>query len=376
MTARVVAPPTTSRLVATYDYQDADGRLSFQVCRHEPKRFLQRCPDGQGGWLWRSGDQSLLYRLPELVANPSRAVFITEGERDADTLAGLGLLATTNPGGAGKWRQAHSERLAGRPVIVLPDNDRIGACHGLMVARGCLPFAARVKLLALPDLPEKGDVTDYLAAGHDAEDLKDLVRTAEDYHDPSGGLVARTLYGKSIRGVPTGELEALREYLERVNTEHNNRAPDFGMWDGLDWDWVYVERLAEITAELAKRAKTPTYQAPRRWDGDFAQRLKASIHLPDFLPQYAGLALEPDGPTRWKACCPFHGDTDPSLKVGESLWHCFGCGLAGDVYTWLVESKVARGFAHAVEVLAEYLKVTLPVTANGGGGAVWDRWVR
>jgi hypothetical protein len=44
------------------------------------------------------------YRLPQLLAAPAGStVEITEGERDAETLAALGLIATCNPGGAGKW---------------------------------------------------------------------------------------------------------------------------------------------------------------------------------------------------------------------------------------------------------------------------------
>ena len=79
------------RIVATYDYRDADGTLLFQSVRLEPKDFRQRRPDGNGGWAWNLKDvRRVLYRLPALsAADPSEPAFIVEGEKDADRLAGL-----------------------------------------------------------------------------------------------------------------------------------------------------------------------------------------------------------------------------------------------------------------------------------------------
>ncbi len=64
-----------------------------------------------------------------MAADPNEPVFIVEGEKDADTLASLGLVATTNPGGAGKWRREYNGYLASRKVIILPDNDEAGENH-------------------------------------------------------------------------------------------------------------------------------------------------------------------------------------------------------------------------------------------------------
>ena len=46
-----------------------------------------------------NGMRRVLFNLPEIVANPSRTIFVVEGEKDARTLASLGLLATTKPEG-------------------------------------------------------------------------------------------------------------------------------------------------------------------------------------------------------------------------------------------------------------------------------------
>jgi hypothetical protein len=127
----------TERIVATYDYRDEGGTLRFQVVRlRDPKSFRQRRPDGRGGWIWNlEGVAPLLYRLPELLAaDPTEWVFIVEGEKDVDTLWALGLVATTNPGGAGKWRPEFNRWLVGRRVVLLPDNDAPGKNHMEMIA--------------------------------------------------------------------------------------------------------------------------------------------------------------------------------------------------------------------------------------------------
>src|SRR5262249_10557607 len=100
-----------------------------------------------------------------------RRVFAPEGEKDVDTLWSVGLAATCNEGGAGKWRQEHTAALVAAGVselVVLPDADEPGEAHARSVAWSCLAAGLRVKLIRLPGLPSKGDVSDWLAAGHTA----------------------------------------------------------------------------------------------------------------------------------------------------------------------------------------------------------------
>jgi hypothetical protein len=165
------------RVVATYDYHDEHGGLLFQVVRFQPKDFRQRRPDGKGGWVWSlNGVPRVLYRLPELAAAPKdRPVFVVEGEKDADALVALGLLATTAPLGANKWRPEYSEALRGRPVFILPDNDDPGRAHAAAVRDALRGVAESITIVELPGLPEKGDVSDWLAAGGDKDKLLSLV---------------------------------------------------------------------------------------------------------------------------------------------------------------------------------------------------------
>jgi hypothetical protein len=126
------------RIAATYDYRDADGTLVFQTVRLDPKGFFQRRPDGHGGWINNlKGVTPTLYGLLEALTaiREKRRIYIVEGEKDASRLAQLGLIATCNHGGAGKWQAAHSVYLKdAAEVVIIPDNDEAGERHAQMVA--------------------------------------------------------------------------------------------------------------------------------------------------------------------------------------------------------------------------------------------------
>jgi len=172
------------KIIATYGYKDADGRLLFQVCRTADKRFFQRRPDGKGGWLNGLGDvKPVLYRLPEVLQalKQGETIFIPEGEKDVDNMARVGLAATCNPMGAGKWRDHYSNWLKGANVVILPDNDEPGRKHAQQVAQSLYGKAASVKVLELPGLPAKGDVSDWLEAGHTKEELMRLAEETPDW---------------------------------------------------------------------------------------------------------------------------------------------------------------------------------------------------
>jgi RecA-family ATPase len=150
------------KLVAQYDYRNADGMLAYQVLRYEPKNFSQRRPNGKGRWIWKLEEQRVLYRWPELLKFPDGTIFITEGEKDADRVADLGHCATTVAGG--KWTADCVKALAGRDVVILEDNDDAGRKKALAVAQALHGTAKTIRIVSLPGLPNKGDVSDWLDA--------------------------------------------------------------------------------------------------------------------------------------------------------------------------------------------------------------------
>ena len=132
------------RIVTTYDYVDAHGVLVHQTVRLTPKAFRQRRPDPvtPGAWIWNlEGVEPVLYHLPQVIEAIQRGetIYVVEGEKDAEALHALGLTATCNAMGAGKWRPSYSEALRGASVVVLPDNDPPGHQH----AQGYLHCAGR-----------------------------------------------------------------------------------------------------------------------------------------------------------------------------------------------------------------------------------------
>lgn len=177
-------PSRQIRIEAEYDYHDEDGVLLYQIVRLAGKQFKARQPAPRGGWKWQIGDvRRVLYRLPEVVRSVANGtpIFVVEGEKDADALRRHGLTATTNPGGAGKWRDSFSQSLAGADVIVIPDADPVGQQHGQAVAGKLIGIARSIRVLHLPDLEVGGikDATDWLASGHTADELALLAKSAD-----------------------------------------------------------------------------------------------------------------------------------------------------------------------------------------------------
>lgn len=176
------AKKSKREIECVYDYKDANGKLIYQAVRFKPKSFAQRQPDGKGGWLWKmTGVKPVPYRLPELLKaiEQEQVVFIAEGEKDCDNLAALGLTATCNHGGAGKWKANHSKWFkAGVRVVILPDNDDPGREHAQKVARQLYDKGCKVKIIELPGLPEKGDVSDWFKNGGTRDKLLQLVKDA------------------------------------------------------------------------------------------------------------------------------------------------------------------------------------------------------
>ena len=165
------------RIAAEYDYHDAAGGVAGVVVRWEgpgPKEFRQLRPV-DGGWITSGPEVWPVYRLPAVLDTPlSTIVYIVEGEKDADRMKGEGLLATTTPMGAGNDAKCDLSALEGRHVVIIPDNDDKGREHADRIAGRLIDSAASVKVLHLDGLPDKGDVSDWFDAGHDAEELDRL----------------------------------------------------------------------------------------------------------------------------------------------------------------------------------------------------------
>lgn len=180
-----VKPASKLTLTNTYDYTDEAGNLLFQKLRYVNeegrKEFRQRRPDGSGGYVYSLGDTpKVLYNLPAVLEakKKGKTIWLVEGEKDADTLVALGDVATTMPGGAGKWLPIHTEALAGASVDIIADNDEVGRKHAVAVQKELIEAGCNVMAWVCPT---HKDITDYLLAGGDTMDLEQLVAGESDH---------------------------------------------------------------------------------------------------------------------------------------------------------------------------------------------------
>jgi len=198
--------PAKRRIVEVYNYWDENrSELLYQTVRYEPKDFKQRRPNPKNPpdpdpkkwlnpnnladrqhWIWNlEGVRLVLYRLPDILDSVNLArpayvksgLYVVEGEKDVDHLWSIGIPATTNPMGAGKWRHEYSNFLTAWPKItILLDNDKPGKDHAKFVGESLLVAGILdVRcVVELPGLPEHGDVSDWLDQGHIKEELIEL----------------------------------------------------------------------------------------------------------------------------------------------------------------------------------------------------------
>lgn len=178
--------------VAKYDYIDQDGTLLFQKVRYVDengkKSFRQRKPSEDGQWVYSLGETpKILYNLPAVLDAKSKGIpiWVVEGEKDADTLTSRGIVATTMPGGAGKWLDIHTEALAGATVEIVADKDEVGLKHARdvlskLIGAGC-DAAAWV-------CPSHKDITDHLQAGLELDALDQIAESDEANNSNSADI--------------------------------------------------------------------------------------------------------------------------------------------------------------------------------------------
>lgn len=94
------------------------------------------------------------------------------------------------------------------------------------------------------------------------------------------------------------------------------------------------------------------------YSDEIIEEVRSQNNIVDVISGY--LSLQKKGNNYW-ACCPFHNEDTPSFSVSanKQMFHCFGCGVSGNVYTFLMKYE-NYSFPEAVKVLAERCGVKLP----------------
>ena len=190
------------RVVATYKYTNPQTKnhdlVVFRVQRPDKKVFKQAHQTPRGYVLKAPAGKLPLYnrsRLPD-----AELVVVVEGEKCVHALHEIGVVATTSPGGAGKAKNADWTPLAGKRVVVWPDNDPVdpktGKRTGLEHARGVVAELERLDpapqiSVINPDeleIPPKGDAVEYLEKykDHTLEERRLAVDAICEFADATG----------------------------------------------------------------------------------------------------------------------------------------------------------------------------------------------
>ena len=157
----------SAHILRQFNYHDESGRVLYGVRRLDTDRgarskfvYVHPTPDG---WAKGAGtDERVLFNLLSLLSNPDMPLIVTEGERDAESLANIGFLTTTVA--SGNWTGIDLAVFRDRGVLVMIDNDRVGFDKGrkvvdLLHSAG----AALVSVVRPPDAHK--DATAAIAAG-------------------------------------------------------------------------------------------------------------------------------------------------------------------------------------------------------------------
>ena len=169
-----------------WTYVNENNEPMYQIIRSHKdgkKKYYQRHFADDNKFVW--GMKNIIplpYNLPQILKSKD-TIFVVEGEKCSEALINLGLIATTNHGGANKWPKILNSYFENKNIVIIPDNDEIGLKHAQLVAANLFNIATTIKILKLPNLPPKGDVCDWIDMGGNKEKLITLANN-EAYTTP------------------------------------------------------------------------------------------------------------------------------------------------------------------------------------------------
>lgn len=325
--------------IHTYRYLDGTECVQKVVIKRGDKKmpfFRRHLEDGtvitEGA---TKGIEIPLYALPELMnaVNVEKTVYLCEGEKDVDTILSLGLVGTTNyEGGAGKWKQRYNKFFVEKSVVILEDHDETGRERTAKLTEALTPVVRSLSVVRFPELPTKGDITDYFELyGRESTLTKlsqvEVIKDAAGWAPPRGrekalfedyiSFVWSLPAFKEIRRcILTDELvyhasgkrwrpllnqipyiksharafnkfftyEAFKDHLEAQRIDHMKPQLriDIPDWDGRD-------RIAEM-ADVFRFSDVSSvcfYELIRQWGANIFERLKDE-NLQPFTPIFQG----------------------------------------------------------------------------------------
>jgi len=168
-------------------YVDEDGEPLFVKQRYKTGtskgkdyKLVSIGPDGAKRYSM-SGTRLVPYRLPELLnaKTAGRTIFLTEGEKAADALVSIGVIATSAHAGSGSWPEEITQYFAGAVVIMVPDNDLAGWKYAHKVAAALVPVVKSLRILDLPVEAPTDDAWEWVnVLGGTRQELVELAKVS------------------------------------------------------------------------------------------------------------------------------------------------------------------------------------------------------
>jgi hypothetical protein len=257
-------------LVAKYSYRDERGKISYEIRRFEPKNFQAykkidgKCLPGL------EKELRIPYHLPEVIK--AKTVYVCEGEKDSDNLKKLGFTTTAIPFGTEGWLDQYNKWFKNKNVRILPDNDEPGRKFAITVASSLYGTAKSIKIVLLPGLLEKEDVSNWIERGGDRDKLKTLVKSTEKWTPNVVTDVVRKLNKRHAAITVGGKFRIMNEFKDPVF-----KRPDIDFSRINDFrNWYVTKRVIDPNSyELVPVADLWLHSSERR--------------------QYEGIVFEPKG---------------------------------------------------------------------------------
>ncbi|OKZ67148.1 MAG: hypothetical protein BHW02_00190 [Clostridium sp. 28_12] len=104
-----------------------------------------------------------------------------------------------------------------------------------------------------------------------------------------------------------------------------------------------------------------------RYSDEIIEEVRQNNDVVDIISQYVHLTRKG---RNYFGLCPFHSEKSPSFSVSpdRQIFHCFGCGVGGNVYTFLMKIEGIT-FKESLEQLAERANIQLPTYENSADAA-------
>jgi hypothetical protein len=260
---------STPVLEHEWHYTDEDGislfiKQRFKTFDSKGKTYktLRVMPDGTR--VGKLGDCRLVpYKLPDLrqATAAGRVVYITEGEKAADALGSLGVVATTSHAGAGGWNDELNQYFKDANVVIVPDNDLVGWHYASKVTEALIPFAKSVRVLDLNLSNPKEDAYEWV-----------------NRYDGSRTLLAQIAKACPIVKSPEEVWTPQRLSLYVPETPQESEEPPKSKFMVESWDSIKDEPVEWLVESIIpKRSFVALFAPPASWKSFIALDLAEAI---------------------------------------------------------------------------------------------------